>query len=240
MLIKVISLKRTPERLRKFKENNKKINYEIFEAIDGNQLDRYSNILEDFFNKEIKYSSGAIGCALSHIQLWIEAVEKNQILTICEDDAILNHDFEKIVNDSINKLPENWAICHWSWNLDSFLVIDMIENMGRTIILTDQNQFINNTVVFQNERISPKLHKLIRSFGTSCYSISPEGATQLINKCLPLGNFELFFQGLNKNIPNNGIDIAMNNFYETMDSYVAIPPLAFTPNIHEISTVQNS
>ena len=44
-------------------------------------------------DKNLPYTDGAIGCALSHYQLWNLSIEKNEVLTIAEDDAIFRYDF---------------------------------------------------------------------------------------------------------------------------------------------------
>ena len=92
---------------------------------------------------------------------------------------------------------------------------------------------------FKQSIILPKHYKLFRAFGTSCYSLSPKGAANLLKRILPLSNISVHFPGLNKLIANNGIDIAMNNEYPEIPAYVSIPAIAFTPNEHHKSTVQS-
>jgi len=240
MTIKVISLKRTPERLHEFQRNNAHIKFEVFDAIDGAKLDKNSSIMREFFSKELNYSDGAYGCALSHIQLWIEAVEKNTAITICEDDAILHNDFIRFRDETIKRLPSKWTLCHWTWNLDSYLVAKLFHNTGHALILMNQEEIIKNQAIIKKSELTTQAFGLVRAFGTACYTISPGGASELLNKCLPLENDEVFFYGLNKKIPNNGIDIAMNKLYGESKTYVSVPPIAFTPNIHQTSTVQKS
>lgn len=239
MTIKVISLKRTPKRLHEFQRNNAHISFEVFDAIDGSLLDKNSSIMREFFSKELNYSNGAYGCALSHIQLWIEAVEKNKTLTICEDDAILHNDFIRLRDETIQNLPSKWTLCHWTWNLDSYLVAKLFNDTGHALILMNQEEIKENQEIFKRSILTTQALGLVRAFGTACYSITPEGAAELLNKCLPLENIEVYFYGLNRNIPNNGVDIAMNKIYGECKSYVSLPPIAFTPNIHQNSTVQN-
>ena len=55
----VISLKRTPERLNTFLNNNRHMDFQIFDAIDGSDLQPFGN-----------YNKYARANALSHIALW--------------------------------------------------------------------------------------------------------------------------------------------------------------------------
>lgn len=238
MTIKVISLKRTPDRLDNFCRSNSHINFEVFSAIDGKGLEKDSTAMREFFSQEINYTDGAYGCALSHIQLWIECIEKNIIITICEDDCILHNEFNNLMDKTLNKLSTEWDIFLWTWNFDSYLAIEYYSGLNPALILLDQENIKTNQREFQKSKINPQPQKLLRAFGTSCYSINPYGAKKLLQKILPLMHCEVYFPGINKYIPNNGIDIAMNREYTNMNSYVAIPPIAFSPNIRSSSTVQ--
>jgi hypothetical protein len=48
----------------------------------------------------------------------------------------------------------------------------------------------------------------------------------------------IFFPGINRYIPNVGIDVAMNAAYPIMKSYVSFPPLVITKNERHRSTIQ--
>ena len=67
---------------------------------------------------------------------------------------------------------------------------------------------------------------------------NPAGAREMRDRIVPLKKFSLRFPGLERYMPNNGIDIAMNSVYPALRSYVSLPPLAVTPNDHAISSVQ--
>jgi len=64
------------------------------------------------------------------------------------------------------------------------------------------------------------------------------GARAMKQHCLPLRNLEVFFPGLERMLPNTGIDIMLNDAYPRINAYVSFPPLIITKNLHSISTVQ--
>lgn len=240
MTIKVISLSRTPDRLEKFKKINSHIDFEVFNAIDGKSIDKEAEAISAFFEKDLIYTNGAYGCALSHIHLWIECIEKNQVITVLEDDVILHKDFYNHHRNIMDTLPTDWDICLLSWNLDSYLVTEVIKPNIPELTLLNQDHLIENFDLYRNAKLHPIPKKLLRAFGTSAYSISPNGARKIIDKIIPLRDFYVYFYGINKHIRNNGIDIAMNNLYPEINSFVASPPIAFPINEHATSTIQEN
>ena len=125
--IYVINLKKRPERLEKFKKNYKlKRDVTIVNAIDGNKLDNIDKLvgkegkksLDNFYKHKItrKYhyelsSYGAIGCYLSHVNIWKDIIKKNnKTALIFEDDAnVSNIKYNDIIK-RVKLLPEDWDI----------------------------------------------------------------------------------------------------------------------------------
>lgn len=95
----VISMENRKERLARFREENKnktkrKIN--TFNAINGYELDCTNELLKLFEDNDFGMRAGVVGCALSHLQLYIDlAYSKYDAFLIFEDDAILLDDFDK-------------------------------------------------------------------------------------------------------------------------------------------------
>ena len=127
--IYVINLKKRPERLIKFKENyNFNHDITIFNAIDGNELDiNYINSiigikgkksLDNFYKYNIKRkyhyelsSYGAIGCYLSHVNLWKEIIKNNyKNVIIFEDDVNVSNIQYNYLIKRIDLLPDDWDI----------------------------------------------------------------------------------------------------------------------------------
>jgi GR25 family glycosyltransferase involved in LPS biosynthesis len=125
--IYVINLKKRPERLEQFKKNYKlNCNVKIVNAIDGNELNNIDTLvgkvgkqsLDNFYKHKIprKFhyelsSYGAIGCYLSHINVWKDIIEKNNnIALIFEDDANASNIKYNNIIKRLKLLPEDWDI----------------------------------------------------------------------------------------------------------------------------------
>jgi glycosyl transferase, family 25 len=241
MSIKVISLKRSNQRKERFQDNNQKIIFEFFDGIDGSLLRENEINNPKIFSQPLNFMSlGAYGCALSHLSLWEQVIECNFPLTISEDDAIFRNDFEYQSEKVIKMLPHDWDFILWGWNFNSILSLNEFSQVSPTVMLFNQNQMRNNIGIFKSGLNATFPFRLDKCFGTPAYTISPNGAKKFKELCFPMVNFELFFPGLKKKIPNNGIDIAMNKIYATTQSFVCFPPLVLTENLHELSTVKQS
>lgn len=149
------------------------IQYEIFDAIDGKNLDarklHKDGIIGDYglqsiiniasgkskkFHHEL-CTIGAVGCSLSHIQIWQKIVSENiQKCLIFEDDAwVINADMD-IIDANINKLPKDWHI-YMIGQPHSILEGIPCDKIG-------------------------DLHRITRFCGTHAYIINLEGAKWLL------------------------------------------------------------
>ncbi|WP_413458135.1 glycosyltransferase family 25 protein [Herbaspirillum huttiense] len=236
--VRVISLDDAHARRASFAKQNQHLDYEIINAVRGTQIaaDVLGN--RNLFAPDLKYSKGALGCALSHLAAWFEAIDTQQPVTVAEDDAIFRHDFHQQQQQIIANAPADWDILVWAWNFDSILSTNAMPGISHAVMVFDQNQLRQKTLEFQQSTQTPVLLPLDKCFGTPAYTISPKGAARFVEECFPLSNFMLYFPVLNRNMLNNGIDIAMNRVYSQCQSYVAFPPLAITKNEHEISSIQ--
>lgn len=105
--------------------NNRNLDAKIFEAVDGKKLDLNAlaneGIIDQDENRRLnkrQLRRGEIGCALSHIIIWLEFLksDKNYAL-IFEDDAILNNDFKNKLIDVINEAnTTSWEILYLNEN----------------------------------------------------------------------------------------------------------------------------
>jgi hypothetical protein len=87
--------------------------------------------------------------------------------------------------------------------------------------------------------VETTLFRNLRSLGTVCYSISPRGARRLFEVCTPLRPLDTFHPGINRVLPNSGIDNVMAHAAPFMDAFVSVPPLVLTENDRGASTVQD-
>ena len=240
MDIRVINLDRSTDRLLTFETLNTHPNLKFlrFPAIDGKDLARGPLIDRGIIAADLSYSDGALGCALSHLGLWDLAIEQSQTLTVCEDDAIFNRGFEAAAESLIKGLPGDWHMILWGWNFDSVLLFDMIPGVSPCLGVFNQHRMRMGIDAYQSARLTPRPFRLVRAFGTVGYTVSPMGARAMKQHCLPLRNLEVFFPGLERVLPNTGIDIMLNEAYPRINAYVSFPPLIITKNLHGVSTVQ--
>ena len=99
----VISLKKRPDRLEKFKKNCPLKNVKTFNAINGKLL---GNELDSIYINNI--NKGEKGCFLSHINLWKKQVKEGiEYFVIFEDDAIFCENFSEKFNMILNNLKNS-------------------------------------------------------------------------------------------------------------------------------------
>jgi glycosyl transferase family 25 len=122
MEVFVINLEESTDRKKLFDEYNSEYigNYNYFNAVNGKKIN-ISELSKDIIEKNsINYSNSAIGCALSHLNLWNKCIELNKPIIIMEDDVIVNHDYKKhfsffVLRKNIENLEERLII-------ESFLI----------------------------------------------------------------------------------------------------------------------
>ena len=242
MQIQLINLDRSQDRLAVFEKQNAACNldFQRFPAIEGKNASREKLIERGTITADLNYSDGALGCALSHLALWGLAIEKNEPLTICEDDAIFNHNFVPTAEALLKTLAPEWHIILWGWNFDSILLFEMIPGVSPCLGAFDQDRMRMGVEAFQSASLAPQAFRLFRAFALVGYSISPKGAQVLKQHCLPLGKMEVFIPGLNRKVTNTGLDVVLNDVYPRINAYACFPPLVITRNLHSVSTIQKS
>ena len=231
MHIYVISLKKDVHRRINFdKINSEYIEYEYFDAIDGNsdKLD-ITGILKP---NTISYSKGQIGCALSHLHLWNKCIEKNEPMIIMEDDAFVSKFFKKHLNSILNMLPSNWHIVQLTYNCDSILGFSNT-SFENAFTFFSQKSFGDKEILeFQKSDINPTIAKLNISFGTGCYILNPTGAAILKKLCFPMDNRILNIPLIGK-LKAYSIDGMMIDLYSKMNAYVCPIPFVMTNHLHK-------
>jgi glycosyl transferase, family 25 len=247
--IHLVNLDRSPERLAEFCDLNRNLtSVSRFPAIDGGSLDVDFLAGQGLVTKDIlsMFSIGALGCAMSNIALWERSIANDQIVTICEDDAIFNYGFEPRAEELLKTLPNDWDIIHWGFNFDMFLCFDMIPGVSPCVATFNQDQMRAGAAAFQKQAISPKAFKAIWIFGTCCYSISPRGAKTLKGKILPLRPQVIQLPEARSVPPYSpawrtvGIDNCINAVHREVNSYVCFPPLVISKNEPAKSTTRDS
>lgn len=100
--------------------------------------------------------NGFIGCGLCHLNILKEAREKDKNVLIFEDDALLINDYNSIIREAINELPENWQMFYLGGNICSRIT-----------------------------RISPHLGKLSHAQSTHSYGVNKNFLDELISYIEP-------------------------------------------------------
>lgn len=175
-----INLERRPDRKISVSEEFKKqgINdVEFYNAVDGKSLEPSYELAKLFRFNNFNNKCGVIGCALSHYNLWLQLMNDNDndAYLIFEDDITIQPNF----NENLN-----------------YLIETITDNQFNMIYLgyLDHNNF------YDHNNLSPKIsiQTVSAAYGTHCYIISKQFATELI-----------------KTITENGIKFSIDDFIVT-------------------------
>jgi len=230
MKIYVISLKTSIDRKIEFDKLNKKyIDYEYFEAIDGNTLDDDVNIVE---KNSYNYKKTAIGCAMSHLHLWNKCIAMDEPIIIMEDDVFVSHNFNAHIKAIMMMLPKEWHIVQLTYNCDSILGYSNTSFEDAFTFFTKKKFHDNDIEVFQNSEIFPIIAKLKMSFGMSCYILTPSGANILKQKCFPMDN-RIIYIPLVGPIKSYTIDCMANDIYSNIEAYVCPIPFVMSKHLYK-------
>lgn len=108
----VVNLNKRKDRYETFLKNCP-IALQRYEAIDGMKL-KSTRDLEMLFNdNDYNYNRGAIGCALSHIDLWTNLSKKSGVYLILEDDITFVDGFIESLKEELNEIcqkDKEWDI----------------------------------------------------------------------------------------------------------------------------------
>jgi len=223
----VINLDRSADRLARFREINDHIgSVRRFPAIDGAAVDRQALVRDGIFEADILelWRVGAVGCGLSHLELWGEVVRSGRPALICEDDAIFHARFGALTGQLLGALGSAWDFVKWGWNYNAPFGFDIPGlKTTRWIVRADIVDISLSVDEFQHYELAPTIVRLRQSFGTVGYSVSPAGARKLREFCRPILRMKI--SGIsNAPIGNGGIDVMMNAVPE-IRAFAALPPL---------------
>jgi GR25 family glycosyltransferase involved in LPS biosynthesis len=234
--IHLINLDRSTERLRLFKENNGHLEQVArVPATDGSVLDREALIHSGYITRDLTYSAGTLGCAISHLKLWEMAAFEDRSITIFEDDIVVAYQFEKKAGAVLSSVPEDWDIIQWGCLLmPPFVWVDLgtckvrLEGYGR-----ENYTGSGGLQRFQAELSCPVPIRLLHSFGLLGYSISAKGARAALKYCLPLCKRLIQFPDAGVRTHDVGIDIALCGLYPSLKAFTCFPQLIIHCKEHE-------
>lgn len=223
--IHLLNLDRSTERLARFRARNGHLmNVIRVPAVDGSLADRASLVAQGTITDDLSYTPGALGCALSHIRLWEQAVSQSQYITVFEDDTVCSFNFFREASRILSGLPEDWDIVQWGYIFDP-LFVWVNFGLSKAKLQFYDYQALKDYQGFQSNKFSPTAVRLAHSFGLQSYSVSPKGARILLDFCLPLRSRLIPFPGTGIVNQDSGIDVTMCAVYEEMQAFISIPPL---------------
>lgn len=135
----VINLDHSKDRLKFISDQLRKegISFERYPAINGGLLDKNKLIGEGKLTYE-KMTKGAIGCYLSHYNIWKKELNKGRNILVLEDDVILGKNLLKNFKEIYKQIPENWDIIYlgasniYGKKIDENIIVPIKSNLGRT------------------------------------------------------------------------------------------------------------
>jgi glycosyl transferase family 25 len=223
------------DRFRRFMTLNQHLELEPFVGIDGSRLSFEDSIRRGFITRDCAASGlvspGQLGCAISHWTLWWKAVYEQKSLLILEDDVATHPELQGWIDRS--PLCREADIILFGINTDSVLEALSPEQLHMISLFGEKHP--------DYESIGDKLSltrasdvrawKLIKALGLCCYLVTPAGATKLVERLLPLRLDGVPLPLISDNMAGIGVDRRLNALFDTLDAYVTMPFLAWTPNM---------
>ena len=139
----LINLDRRPDRLEHFKKAYENCDiitkFKRITAVDGKEIELDNQPLTDkardeidrylktgYREKHYQLTKGAIGCYLSHINVWEQILKDNiDVAIVFEDDTTIPVDIQKQLDDKMRTAPPDWdvmllgVICHTCKELET-------------------------------------------------------------------------------------------------------------------------
>ena len=132
-------------------------------------------------------------------------------------------------------------ITHFSVNTDAILESISPEGIHNLRLFANQYpspRFIKQTLERTNLN-EVRIDKLITSFGTSAYFVSPQGADLLTKKIFPFKGTPIKLPLKDQDFIPTGIDSEAIRYYKDIKAIVCNPLIAYSPN-NDSSTIKKS
>lgn len=199
----VINLKRRKDRWENFQkqEGAKCLKYERFTAIDGSKLEPTEQLQRIFDGNDYNMREGMVGCAMSHIKLYIElANSKYDAFCILEDDIEFVPSFRDKFLHLYNGLEKGWDLCYLGYH------------MWRQY---KTSEYFSKTALPVSEKWDSMKSLKYSMGGTGGYLISKKGANALL-------------EFINRTGMTNGIDTVQQKSADTLAVYYPKPHLIYS------------
>jgi len=237
----VINLDRSVGRLDNFRKLNPHVrNIRRFSGVDGKSVDRDRLMSDQIIAPDLDYAAGSLGCAISHVTLWREAVGRHKVITVAEDDAIFSREFERHTSSLLSNIRGDWDFILWSASLRCYAWLNALPGGTGARLEFFPGEVMTHIADFQETEIEPTLLRAHYLLGTVCYSVSPRGARALLEWCLPIRPMIVDFAGFGLRLNNTGIDCIMAGVMPSLKAYVCLPPLVISDERPEESVRINT
>tara|TARA_Y100000589_G_scaffold331798_1_gene387092 strand:- start:2036 stop:2785 length:750 start_codon:yes stop_codon:yes gene_type:complete len=237
----VIAMDKKSKRYRQYLLNNPHIKAEFFQGIKVLNITEKEKISLGILSEDnpIQITDGEAGCALSHRKLW-ELTANNEVGSlILEDDIITHKKLIEFININYHEIMR-FDIIFFSVNTDS--ILESISPEGVHTLKLFANRYpsqdqIKETLNKTNLN-EVRIDKLLKSFGSSAYFISPKGADILKKYVFPFKGTAIKIPLKDKPFYPTGIDSEVLRYLENLNAIVCNPLLAYTPNQNSTTTLK--
>jgi glycosyl transferase family 25 len=201
----VVNLERRPDRWDKFQSTFtgiRSLECTRYPAVDGSTLVSTVQLQQIFDGNDYNMRRGMVGCALSHIQLYIDFLQTDAcVYCILEDDITFVPDFDAKLAHVYDQLKDfDWDMLYLGHHLANDQITDESYDRDRMPRIEKWNRTMS----------------LARSLGgTGGYIISRAGAKKLLTF-------------INKTGMTNGIDTIQQKAANDMNIFYAIPHMIYS------------
>ncbi len=201
----VVNLDRREDRWEQFTKNDNDVSfldYKRFSAVDGKNLKWSRQLGRIFDGNDYNWRRGLVGCALSHIQLWIDLLNSDyDAFVVLEDDVDFVPNFENKLYHAYNEIKDtDWDLLYLGHHLYKRYATEKTYDKKNYPTCEKWNRLISIT----------------RSMGgTGGYIVSKKGALGLLNF-------------INERGMTNGIDTMQQKSADDLNVYYANPHLIYS------------
>lgn len=201
----VINLDRRSDRWEEFIQHSNQLSFLDFKrysAVDGKNLVSTDQLQRIFDGNDYNMRSGIVGCAMSHIKLYIQMLlSDTEVYCILEDDLDFVPQFDKKLLHVYNQIKDtNWDMLYLGHHLFEHNITDGVYDKVEFPVAEKWN----------------RLKSLTMSMGgTGGYLISRKGAKRLL-------------EFINRTGMTNGIDTVQQKSADELNIYYAHPHLIYS------------
>lgn len=201
----VLNLDKREDRWKEFKNKVNSLtalNYERFSAVEGAKLKSTPQLQRIFDGNDYNMRVGLVGCAMSHIKMYIELLNSEfEAFCILEDDIDFSPEFDKKLLHVYNQVKiMKWDILYLGHHIYNEYLTDELYNKEKMPVIEKWDRVKSLTMSMG---------------GTGGYLISKQGARRLLDF-------------INKNGMTNGIDTVQQKSADDLNIFYSNPHLIYS------------